>query len=158
MKKCIFFCMFHPTKSWVYFCLILWYPVFGIGSSLTLIATLGLAVAVNMFICWILYCVGIAPESNLSLLLRVLLAVFIMYSAFKALWPSEVINELMTEANITLRQDNQPIIQNFALVEAANILRDRADQLDQNLQAHILRLQVNKTKRNKKKKTKNNKK
>ena len=111
-----------------------------------------------MFICWILYCVGIAPESNLSLLLRVLLAVFIMYSAFKALWPSEVINELMAEANITLRQDNQPIIQNFALVEAANILRDRADQLDQNLQAHILRLQVNKTKQNKKQKTKRNKK
>ena len=111
-----------------------------------------------MFICWILYCVGIAPESNLSLLLRVLLAVFIMYSAFKAFWPIEVINELMAEANIALRQDNQPIIQNFALVEAANVLRDRADQLDQNLQAHILRLQVNKTKQNKKQKTKRNKK
>ena len=90
--------MFHPTKSWVYFCLILWYPVFGIGSSLTLIATLGLAVAVNMFVCWILHCVGIAPESNLSLLLRVLLAVFIMYSAFKAFWPIEVINELIQES------------------------------------------------------------
>ena len=111
-----------------------------------------------MFVCWILHCVGIAPESNLSLLLRVLLAVFIMYSAFKALWPSEVINELMAEANIALRQDNQPIIQSFAHVEAANILRDRADQLDQNLQAHILRLQVNKTKQNKKQNTKRNKK
>ena len=74
--------------------------------------------------------------------------VYGMYKAFKA--PSEIINELMAEANITLREDNEPIIQNFALEEAANILRQRADQLDQNLQAHILRLQVNKTKQNKK--------
>ena len=65
--------------------------------------------------------------------------VYGMYKAFKA--PSEIINELMAEANITLREDNEPIIQNFALEEAANILRQRADQLDQNLQAHILRRQ-----------------
>ena len=65
--------------------------------------------------------------------------VYGMYKAFKA--PSEIINELMAEANITLREDNEPIIQNFALEEAANILRQRADQLDQNLQAHISRNQ-----------------
>ena len=65
--------------------------------------------------------------------------VYGIYKAFKA--PSEIINELMAEANITLREDNEPIIQNFALEEAANILRQRADQLDQNLQAHISRNQ-----------------
>ena len=119
--------MFHPTKSWVYFCLILWYPVFALG----------------WFIGRILDWVGIARESKQILLLLVLLAmiclVYGIYKAFKA--PSEIINELMAEANITLREDNEPIIQNFALEEAANILRQRADQLDQNLQAHISRNQ-----------------
>ena len=124
-EEIIFFCMFHPTKSWVYFCLILWYPVFTLG----------------WFIGWILDWVGIAQESKQKLLLLTLLAIYGMYKAFKALWPSEVINELMAEANIALRQDNEPIIENFALEEAANILRERADQLDQNLQAHILRRQ-----------------
>ena len=134
--------MFYPTKSWVYFCLILWYPVFKLGSILALIATLGSAVAVErMFISWILDWVGIAPESKQNWLLRGLLAVLGMYKAFKLFWPSEVINELIAEANIALREDNEPIIQNFALVEAANILRQRADQLDQNLQAHISRNQ-----------------
>ena len=117
--------MFHPTKSWVYFCLILWYPVFMLG----------------WFIGRILDWVGIAQESKQKLLLLTLLAIFGICMALKALWPSEVINELIAEANIALREDNEPIIQNFALVEAANILRQRADQLDQNLQAHILRRQ-----------------
>ena len=90
---------------------------------------------------WILVGVGIAPVSKQNLPLRAILAVLGMYKAFKLFWPSEVINELIAEANIALREDNEPIIQNFVLVEAANILRVRADQLDQNLQAHISRNQ-----------------
>ena len=96
----------------------------------------------RMFISWILDWVGIAPVSKQnSWPVETLLAVLGMYKAFKAFRPSEVINELMAKANMALRQDNEPIIQNFVLVEAANILRVRADQLDQNLQAHISRNQ-----------------